>query len=140
MILFVFIFSISLSQTPKVMKTKTILELLTLSSSIYYLAKDTKFLDKISEFSEKGKENLNNIMSESHLDENGNELEFADKIILKTHELKEELNENIEELIVKFYKKINVAHLDEIKALNEKLEKMDATVALLEARLNRIEA
>ena len=140
MILFVFIFSISLSQTPKVMKTKTILELLTLSSSIYYLAKDTKFLDKISEFSEKGKENLNNIMSESHLDENGNELEFADKIILKTHELKEELNENIEELIVKFYKKINVAHLDEIKALNEKLEKLDATVALLEARLNKIEA
>jgi hypothetical protein len=140
MILFVFIFSISLSQTPKVMKTKTILELLTLSSSIYYLAKDTKFLDKISEFSEKGKENLNNIMSESHLDENGNELEFADKIILKTHELKEELNDEIEELIVKFYKKINVAHLDEIKALNEKLEKMDATVALLEARLNRIEA
>lgn len=140
MILFVFIFSISLSQTPKVMKTKTILELLTLSSSIYYLAKDTKFLDKISEFSEKGKENLNNIMSESHLDENGNELEFADKIILKTHELKEELNDEIEELIVKFYKKINVAHLDEIKALNEKLEKMDATVALLEARLNIIEA
>ena len=122
------------------MKTKTILELLTLSSSIYFLARDTHFLDKINDLSEKGKENLNNIMSESHLDENGNELEFADKIILKTHELKEELNDEIEELIVKFYKKINVAHLDEIKALNEKLEKMDATVALLEARLNRIEA
>ena len=122
------------------MKTKTILELLTLSSSIYYLAKDTKFLDKISEFSEKGKDNFNNIMSESQLDENGNELEFADKIILKTHELKEELNEKIEELVVKFYKKINVAHLDEIKALNEKLETLDATVALLEARLNKMKA
>lgn len=122
------------------MKTKTILELLTLSSSIYYLAKDTKFLDKISEFSEKGKNNFNNIMSESQLDENGNELEFADKIILKTHELKEELNEKIQELIVKFYNKINVAHLDEIKYLNEKIEKLDATVALLEARLNKIEA
>lgn len=122
------------------MKTKTILELITLSSSIYYLAKDTNFLDKISEFSEKGKENLNKILSESQLDENGNELEFADKIILKTHELKEELDEKIEELIVKFYKKINVAHLDEIKALNEKLEKLDATVALLEARLNKLEA
>ena len=140
MILFVFIFSISLSQTPKVMKTKTILELLTLSSSIYYLAKDTKFLDKISEFSEKGKENLNNIMSESHLDENGNELEFADKIILKTHELKEELNDEIEELIVKFYKKINVAHLDEIKALNQKVEQSDRAIALLEARLNHLDA
>ncbi|GAA4269960.1 hypothetical protein [Hyunsoonleella aestuarii] len=122
------------------MKTKTILELLTLSSSIYYLAKDTKFLDKITEFSEKGKDNFNNIMSESQLDENGNELEFADKIILKTHELKEELNDKIQELIVKFYNKINVAHLDEIKYLNEKIEKLDATVALLEARLNKIEA
>lgn len=122
------------------MKTKTILELLTLSSSIYYLAKDTKFLDKISEFSEKGKDNLNTIMSESQLDENGNELEFADKIILKTHELKEELNEKIEELIVKFYKKINVAHSDEIKAQNEKLETLDATVALLEARINKMKA
>ena len=120
------------------MKTKTILELLTLSSSLYYLAKDTKFLDKINELSEKGKDNLNNIMSESQFDKNGNELEFADKIILKTHELKEELNEKIEELIVKFYKKINVAHLDEIKDLNEKIAKLDATVALLEARLNKM--
>lgn len=122
------------------MKTKTILELLTLSSSLYYLAKDTQFLDKISEFSEKGKDNINRIVSESQLDENGNELEFVDKIILKTHELKEELNEKIEELVVKFYQKINVAHLDEIKALNEKIEALDATVALLEARLNKLEA
>jgi len=122
------------------MKTKTILELLTLSSSLYYMVRDTQFLDKISELSEKGKDNINRIMSESQLDENSNELEFADKIIMKTNELKEELNEKIEELVVKFYKKINVAHMDEIKALNEKLEKMDATVALLEARLNKLEA
>lgn len=121
------------------MKTKTILELLTLSSSIYYLARDTQFLDKINEFSEKGKDTLNKIMSESQLDEDGNELEFVDKIILKTHELKEELNEKIEELVVKFYKKINVAHLDEIKALNEKLKKLDSTVALIEAKLNKME-
>ena len=122
------------------MKTKTILELLTLSSSLYYLAKDTQFLEKMSAFSEKGKDNINRIVSESQLDDDGNELEFVDKIILKTHELKEELDEKIEELVVTFYKKINVAHLDEIKALNEKLEALDATVALLEARLNKLEA
>ena len=122
------------------MKTKTILELLTLSSSLYYIAKDTHFIDKLTELSEKGKDNINKIVSESQLDDNGEELEFVDKIILKTHELKEELNEKVEELVVKFYKKINVAHLDEIKALNEKLEKLDATVALLEARLNKLEA
>ncbi|MBT8266716.1 MAG: hypothetical protein KJP20_09260 [Bacteroidia bacterium] len=122
------------------MKTKTILELLTLSSSLYYLAKDTNVLDRLNELSEKGKENINKIVSESHLDESGKELEFVDKIILKTHELKEELNEKVEELVVKFYRKINVAHLDEIKALKDKLEKLDATVALLEARLNKLEA
>jgi polyhydroxyalkanoate synthesis regulator phasin len=121
------------------MKTKTILELLTLSSSIYILARDTHFLDKINEFSEKGKDNINRVLSESQLDENGNELEFMDKIILKTHELKDELNQKIEELVAKFYKKINVAHLDEIKALNEKIEKLDRSVALLEARLNQLE-
>ena len=122
------------------MKTKTILELLTLSSSLYYIARDTKLLDRISEYSEKGKANINKVLSEPQLDENGNELEVIDKIILKTHELKEELDEKIEELVVTFYKKINVAHLDEIKALNEKIEQLDAKVALLEARLNKLEA
>ncbi|MBD0822824.1 hypothetical protein [Aestuariibaculum marinum] len=122
------------------MKTKTIIELLTLSSSLYVLARDTKFLEKLNEYSEKGKENINKAMAESQLDENGNELEFMDKIFLKTHELKEELDAKIEELVVKFYKKINVAHLDEIKALNEKIEKLDKTVALLEARLNKVQA
>lgn len=122
------------------MKTKTILELLTLSSSIYVLARDSHFLEKINEFSEKSKENINKAMSESQLDENGNELEFMDKIILKAHELKEELDEKVEELVIKFYKKINVAHLDEVKALNEKIGKLENSVALLEARLNKLEA
>ena len=122
------------------MKTKTILELLTLSSSIYVLAKDTNLLDRINEYSEKGKDGINKVLSKSQLDENGNELEFADKIILKTHELKEELYEKIEELVAQFYKKINVAHTDEIKALNENLEKSNASIALLEARINKLEA
>lgn len=122
------------------MKTKTILELLTLSSSLYILVKDTQILEKINTLSEKGKDEINKIISESKLDENGNELEFIDKLILKIHELKEELNEKIEARVVKFYKKINVAHLDEIKALNEKVEKADMAIALLEARLKKLEA
>jgi polyhydroxyalkanoate synthesis regulator phasin len=122
------------------MKTKTILELLTLSSSLYYIARDIHLLDKINELSENSKNNINKVMGESQLDENGNELEFIDKIISKSHELKEELNEKIEELVAKFYKKINVAHLDEIKALNIKHEKLEAKVALLEARLNKLES
>jgi ubiquinone biosynthesis protein UbiJ len=33
-----------------------------------------------------------------------------------------------------------VAHLDEIKALNEKIEKLENALTLLEARLNKLEA
>lgn len=121
------------------MKTKTILELLTLSSSLYFIARDTHLLEKINQYSEQGKDNLNKMMGEPHLDENGNELEFVDKVILKVQQLKEELNDKIEAEVVKFYKKIHVAHLDEIKALNERIEKLDKTVALLEARLNKLE-
>lgn len=122
------------------MKTKSILELLTLSSSLYILARDTELLDRIKELSEKGIDEINKIVSESKLDENGNELEFVEKVILKTVELKKELNENLEQLVVQFYKKINVAHLEEINALNKKLEKSDMAIALLEARLNKLEA
>lgn len=122
------------------MRTKTILELLTLSSSIYFFAKDTELMNRIKELSEKGKASINKVVSEPQLDENGNELEFIDKIILKTNQLKEELDEKIEELVVEFYKKVNIAHLDEIKALNEKVEKSDMAIALLEARLNKLEA
>lgn len=121
------------------MKTKTLLELLTLASSLYYVAKDTHLIEKIEELSSKGKESINGFVSETQLDENGNELEFLDKLILKTKQAKEELETMIEESVVKFYKKVHIAHTDEILALNEKLEKLDRKVALLEARLNHLE-
>lgn len=121
------------------MKTKTLLELVTLSSSLYYFAKDTHLVDRFNELSEKGKYRVNKVVSEVQLDEDGNELEFMDKIIQKAHQAKEELEQKIEEMVVTFYKKINVAHSDEIKALHEKLEKANTSVALLEARLNHIE-
>lgn len=120
------------------MKTKTMVELLTLASSLYYVAKDTHLLEKISDLSTKGKDNVNEFFSETQFDENGNELEFWDKLILKAKQAKEELEEMIEEKVVKFYKTVHIAHTDEILALNEKLEKLERKVALLEARLNRL--
>ncbi|MDJ0645614.1 MAG: hypothetical protein QNJ57_06460 [Flavobacteriaceae bacterium] len=122
------------------MKTKTLLELITLSSSIYHLAKDTHLIEKIHELSAKGKESINKVGSETLLDDEGNELELVDKFIQKTSQAKEELEQRIEELVAQFYKKINVAHTDEIKALHYKLEKADMAIALLEARLNKLEA
>ena len=122
------------------MKTKTLLELITLASSLFYLLKDSNLIDRFNEISEKGKDGINRVASDPILDEDGNEMEFLDKVIFKTNQAKVELEENIEELIVKFYKKVNIAHLDEIQAINVKLEKADRKIALLEARVNHLEA
>lgn len=121
------------------MRTKTIIELLTLSSSLYVLAKEYNLFDRLGELTEEGKAKFNKIADENLLDDNGNEIELIDKFLLKANQAKEELEEKVEELIVKFYKKINVAHTDEIKALNIKLDKSQDKIALLEARLNHLE-
>ncbi|MBT8257408.1 MAG: hypothetical protein KJO49_02980 [Bacteroidia bacterium] len=122
------------------MRTKTILELLTLSTSLYHLAKETQLIDRFNEISDKGKDSLNHFASEKLTDEDGNEMEFIDKVIFKTAQAKQELEDKIEELIVKFYQKVNIAHTDEILALKDQLEKCDQAIALLEARVNHIEA
>ncbi|WP_296386724.1 hypothetical protein [Winogradskyella sp.] len=122
------------------MKTKTLIELVTLSSSLYVLARDTHLLDKLGEWSEDKAKNVNEIASETILDEDGNELDLVDKIKLKAEQVKEELESKIEDVVSKVYKKINIAHLNDMKALQEKMENADATIALLEARLNKLEA
>ena len=122
------------------MKTKTLIELITLSSSLYVLARDTHLMDKLGEWSEDKAKDVNNIASEPLLDEDGNELQLLDKIKRKAEQVKTELEAKIEDVASKVYKKIYIAHLDDIKALQDKLEKADATIALLEARLNKLEA
>ena len=97
-------------------------------------------MDRIEKLTQEGKDEINKVASGAQVDEDGNELEFIDKIILKTNQVKDELETKIEEQIVKFYKKMNIAHLDEIKALNQKVEESDKAIALLEARLNHLDA
>jgi polyhydroxyalkanoate synthesis regulator phasin len=121
------------------MKAKTLLELMTLSSNLYMLSKDEDLMNKVKSAAEKGKERINKAVSEPILDEDGNEMEFIDKLIHKAGQAKDELEEKIEELVVKFYNKINIAHVDEVRALSEKLDKADRSIALLEARLNKLE-
>ena len=122
------------------MKTKTLIELITLSSSLYVLGRDTHLFEKINEWTEGMAKDVNGVAFKSMLDENGKELELIDKVKIKAEHLKEELESKIEEVVAKVYKKISIAHLDDIKALQVQLEKADAKIALLEARMNQLEA
>lgn len=122
------------------MKTKTLIELITLSSSLYVLGRDTHLIDKFNEWTEDLTKDVNDVAAKTVLDDNGEELELIDKVKLKAEQLKEELESKIEVVVAKMYKKINIAHLDDLKALRDKLDKADANIALLEARLNKLEA
>lgn len=122
------------------MRTKTFLELLTLSSNLYVIAKDTNALEKIHEYSQKGKEAINNFASEKITDENGNELEFVDKMVLKLHEAKEELEQKIESVVETVYEKMHVAHTSQIKELEDKIESLSKELSLATKKIKQLEA
>lgn len=102
------------------------------------MSKDKELMEKLHNMTEKGKDKINSFMA-SEKDEDGNEIAFLQKIAHKAHEVKEELEAKISEMVAEFYQKVNIAHTDEIKALHAKIDDLSKQVALQEARLNRYE-
>lgn len=122
------------------MKAKTFLELISLSTTIYTISKQTDLLEKIGDLTDQGKEKLNDFMKEKMVDEQGNEIEFVDKLVLKIQEAKKDLEEKIGEVVASFYEKINIVHTDQLKAMEERLDQLTKSLALAEARINHLES
>ena len=121
------------------MKAKTLLELVTLSSSLYTISKETHLMEKLTALSEQGKDKINDFMKESLVDADGNEIEFMDKLVLKAHQVKEELEAKIGEVVATFYEKVNIAHTDQLKGLELRMDQLSRDLALAEARINHLE-
>ena len=121
------------------MKAKTLLELVTLSSSLYTISKETHLMEKLTALSEQGKDKINDFMKESMVDADGNEIEFMDKLVLKAHQVKEELEAKIGEVVASFYEKVNIAHTDQLKGLELRMDQLSRDLALAEARINHLE-
>lgn len=122
------------------MRTKTFLELLTLSSNLYLIAKDTNALEKIHEYSEKGKDSINNFVKEKITDSEGNELEFVDKMVVKLHEAKEELNNKIESVVETMYDKMRITHTNQLNELEEKIANLTKEVSLANEKIKALES
>ena len=121
------------------MKAKTFLELVTLSSTLYTISKETNLMDKLANLSEQGKDKINDFMKETVTDEDGNELEFIDKLMLKAEQAKEELEAKIGEMVAAFYDKVNIAHTDKVQSLESRIDQLSRDLALAEARINHLE-
>lgn len=130
---------LNLPNYQEIMKAKTFLELVTLSANIYAISKETHLLDRLKDLSEEGMDKINEFMKEKVLDENGNEVEFIDRLLMKAHEAKAELDKKIYEGVAVFYEKVNIAHTDKIKELEERFDQLSKDLALAEARINHLE-
>ena len=121
------------------MKMKSFLELLTLSSNLYVIAKDTDALEKIHNYSEMGKDKINSFVKDKITDADGNELEFVDKLVVKLHEAKESLEDKIGSVVVEMYHKMNIAHTDQIENLEANIKSLTKEVSLAKSRIDKLE-
>ncbi len=121
------------------MKARTFLELATLSTTLYTISKETHLIDRLSDLSEQGKEKLNAFMNEQQWDEDGKEMEFVDRLMMKAKEAKDELEHQIGEMVATFYTKINIAHTNQIDELKREIASLKKDIALAESRINHLE-
>jgi polyhydroxyalkanoate synthesis regulator phasin len=63
----------------------------------------------------------------------------VDKLLKKAHEAREDMNTKVEEMVTALYNKMNIAHTDEIKGLELRIEELSRQLALAEARINHLE-
>jgi hypothetical protein len=121
------------------MKARTLFELVTLSTTLYTISKETQVLEKLGELGEKGKRKINALAKERLFDDKGNEVEFVEKMLQKAKEAKEDLDLKIAGLIEDFYEKINVAHVKQVEVLEQKLAEMNKNLTDAETRINQLE-
>lgn len=121
------------------MKAKTLIELAALSANLYAISRETHLLEKLKKMSEEGKDKINDFMSETVLDEEGNEVPFTDRLLMKAKEAREELEEKIGEMVKTFYEKMNIVHTEKLNDLESKLEELNKNLALAEAKISQLE-
>lgn len=121
------------------MRAKTLIGLLTLSTNLYMISKDEEFMKNLTEMLGKGKKKAEDFMDEFSGDEEEGEEKLLQNILHKAHQAKEELERKIEDAAVKVYQKMHIAHTDEVKRLQDELDRLKRELSLLEARMVNVE-
>ncbi|MGZ3866685.1 MAG: hypothetical protein ACXVC6_13025 [Bacteroidia bacterium] len=112
------------------MKAKTLIELLTLSTNVYMITKDEKMMHNLSEMMQKGKEKISGLAEEFGFDED--EEKLMEKLAQKAHQAKEEFENKMEEVAKKVYEKVNIAHTDKVKELENTILNLQQRLAKME--------
>jgi polyhydroxyalkanoate synthesis regulator phasin len=121
------------------MKARTLVELLTLSSNLYLVAKDKELFEKLEKMAEAGKEKASGLFHKAGHSGEDEEQELLQRIHEKARQAREELEERVAELAANVYRKMHIAHASEVEALGARIEDLKKELALAEARLVNLE-
>lgn len=117
------------------MRAKTLIELMSLSATIYSIAKDKEFFERLQSMAEKGKEFVDEFSEE---DEEG-ETQIIQKLIEKATQAKAEIEKKMEEVAINVYGKMHIAHTDQINQLQQQITDLQTQLALAQARIINLE-
>lgn len=118
------------------MKAKRMIELVSLSTTLYALSKETKLMEKLGGIAQDGKNRLNAFVKQKVKNDEGEELEFTDKIQQKFNETKSEFDKKMSDAVQSFYQKVNVVHKAELDKLHKEIDGMRAQMINLEAHVS----
>lgn len=115
------------------MRAKTIVDLLSLSVSLYMLSKEHDFLKKSAERTAESKNNAEEDYDAEGIDDH--ESTFVSGILQNAALMKEGLEQKLNEVASKVYEKMHIAHTDEIRKLSEEIDLLRTELALTEAKV-----
>ena len=121
------------------MRAKTLIELLTLSTNLYMISKDEGFMENLSEMTKKGKQKIDDFIGEFS-DEKDVGKKLIEKFLDKAKQAKEELEQKMEKVAVEVYKKMHIAHTDDLKDVLQRLEVMEKKLSLAETQIANLSA
>jgi polyhydroxyalkanoate synthesis regulator phasin len=115
------------------MKTKTLIELMTLGSSIYLLSQDKEKMEKLSNLVKDGKEKFDDFFTPEDGAEY-DEMTMFQKLAEKAKEVEKQLEKRLEEAAVVIYQKLHIAHVNDIEALQNQINELKEELAALKSQ------
>ncbi len=115
------------------MKARTLLSLLSLSSNIYLMSKDRELRNKLNAVLANGKSHHAAEAGDNGQEES--EEQLFDRLGSKLEVVRQELERQLEQLAIRVYRRMHIAHRNETRELREQLSELRKSVTTLEAQL-----
>lgn len=112
------------------MKTRTLIELLTLGSNLYLMSQDKELMEKLAHMVKEGKQKLDDFLHNEGAEEY-DETTLLHKLAEKAKDVEQKFEKRLEEAAIKIYQKLHIAHINEIEALQKEISVLKEELAQL---------